>query len=179
MKQYYYLKEAIKSKNKEKMEIAFEKFYTEKYKEVTIIIRGYVNNRCDAEELTNDVFLKFFNNMYNIDCDINAYLKTIIRNTIISYTRSKEFKSHYEYILSNEIIETTPDYESDDQYRAFFFDLKQELNPTAFFIIEERLLYKSTFLAISKKTKLSINTVKSIYSREIKKIQERIEKNDF
>lgn len=179
MKQYYYLKAALKSKNKEKMEIAFEKFYTEKYKEVSIMIRGYVNNRCDVEELTNDVFLKFFNNMHNIDCDINAYLRTIVKNTIISYSRSKEYKSHDEYILSNEIVESTPDYESDDQYRAFFLDLKQELNPTIFFIIEERLLYKATFLAISKKTKLSVNTVKSIYSREIKKIQERIEKNDF
>lgn len=181
MKEYSYIKEALASKDANCIEQSFEKFYLDNYNIVCREIVRYVNNVEDAEELANDMFLNLFNKMYVLltKPNMEAYLKKRAKFTAINYIKSVEYREKHKYILMNDIVDSVKDEERSENYRTIISDLKDELDPIKYKILEERLLYNTSFIAISKKLNMSINTVKSNYRRTIEKLKERMDKNDF
>ena len=56
---------ALKSNNEDSINSIFEEIYSSYWKLVYFIIMQYINNKLDVEELTQDVFISFFNNLDN------------------------------------------------------------------------------------------------------------------
>ena len=56
----------IKGDNKLDIDEAFQYLYNKYSKLVLFLILNMVNDKRDAEELTNDVFIKIFNNRKNL-----------------------------------------------------------------------------------------------------------------
>lgn len=181
MKEYKYIIEALASSDLNCIEHSFERFYLENYRIVCTTIVEYVRNIEDAEELTNDMFLEIFNDIYVLRTkpNIEAYLRKRAKFTAINFLNSARYKRQQRCVLSDEIVYNEMDKSPDNSYRTVLSDLKEHISPTNYIILEERLLYKTSFKTISEKLNMSINTVKSNYRRTIKKIQERMVKNDF
>ena len=58
---------AINSKDINRINEAFNEFYNHYFKLIYYIISQYIDNTYDIEDLTQDVFVKFFNNITNIN----------------------------------------------------------------------------------------------------------------
>lgn len=69
------LKYALRTKDKRIINQVFEEIYYEYGHLIGFVISQYVKNKSDVEELINDVFLNFFNNLDKIKIkNIKAYL---------------------------------------------------------------------------------------------------------
>ena len=103
------LKHALRSKNEDKIHTIFEEIYVTFGKLIYFKILQYVPNFADAEELTQDVFVSFYNNIYYSEIsNIKYYLVTSAKNKAIDYIKKKNF--HYNnypiisFSLDNRVI---------------------------------------------------------------------------
>lgn len=70
---------------------AFETIFITYYNKTKALIYGYIKSECDAEELTEDLFVNLWINRQSIDTSksFDAYLHTIARNAAINYLNHK------------------------------------------------------------------------------------------
>ncbi len=79
--------------------IAFEKLYLQYYAYLCLIAEHIVKNKCDAEEVVSDVFVKLWNIREKIEItSIKAYLVRAVHNTSINYLERP--------VISNRLTET-------------------------------------------------------------------------
>lgn len=107
----------ILKKYKEGDHKAFDQIFLFYYNRVKNFINGLVKIEAEAEELTQDIFVKLWENRKNIDLDkpFNAYLFTIARN--ITYNYLKHQLVHKSYV--NDYLSTNNDI--DNQTEEIFF----------------------------------------------------------
>ena len=95
------MKYALRVKDKKLLDEVFKDIYNEYFHLIGFVISEYVNNKNDVEELINDVFLSFFNNLDKIKLkNIKAYLTKTAKNKAIDFIRCNKNK----YLLENEIL---------------------------------------------------------------------------
>jgi len=74
----------------------FTGIYNKYYSQVYFYVNGKLfNNTIIAEEITNDVFMKAYKHLVNYDVmksQLNTWLFTIAKNSVIDYSRSKDYK---------------------------------------------------------------------------------------
>lgn len=171
------LKKAIISGDRKRINRAFEDFYNHYFKLIYYIISQYINNKSDIEDITQEVFLKFFNNILNVDIDKNIkyYLTTMAKNMSLNYLKSK----HHNIIYAEDLILTILDNQNNIErhlYKDIFDDLSKCLNKLEVKIIILHIIEGMKFKDISNCLSMSINSVLTIYSRAFKKIKK--EKGD-
>ncbi len=78
-------------------EKAFEKIYLNYYKRTLYFLTGLVKSETDAEELTQEVFIKLWTNRETIDPErsIHSYMYTIARNTAFNFLKHKLIEINY------------------------------------------------------------------------------------
>ncbi|MDE6408528.1 MAG: hypothetical protein K2K50_08015, partial [Anaeroplasmataceae bacterium] len=103
----YTLKYALKSNELSQIHSAFEKIYLTYGKLIYLKIMQYINNISDAEELTQDVFVQFYNHLPKTPIDnIKYYLLTSAKNIAIDFLKRKKVEIIYdEAILNEELCE--------------------------------------------------------------------------
>ena len=75
------LKSALNTNDLEQIEIVFEEIYNTYYKLIYFCININVKNHQDVEELVDDVFINFYNNINKIDIsNIKYYLTKSAKN---------------------------------------------------------------------------------------------------
>lgn len=76
----------------------FSDIYKKYYQQVYVYVNNKLfGNTIVAEEITNDVFMKAYNHLENYDvfkAQLNTWLFTIAKNTVIDYSRSKGYKNN-------------------------------------------------------------------------------------
>lgn len=112
----------------------------QKYSQQTFqLIIGIVRNRENAEELTQDCFLKFYRSLpkFKGECLLSTWIYRIAYNTAISATRKK--KQEYLYI-EEQTIDQVPDHEVDEQFEQEYNEERLEKLKEAMAILppEER-----------------------------------------
>lgn len=158
------LKYALRSKNKKIINQVFEEIYYEYGHLVGFVISQYVNSKLDIEELINDVYLSFFNNLDNIKIkNIKAYLTTTAKNKAIDYLRKK----NNNYLLENDIIYKTED--DNSLYSITLKDMKNKLSDEEINIIIEHVVYDKSFKTIAKELNKPISTISTRYYQAISK----------
>ena len=74
----------------------FDAIYKKYYNQVYFFVNGRLfGNTIIAEEITNDVFSKAYKHLVNYDVmrsQLNTWLFTIAKNSVIDYGRSKQYK---------------------------------------------------------------------------------------
>ncbi len=159
------LKYALKTKNKKIINQAFEEIYYEYGHLIGFIISQYVKNYSDVEELINDVFLNFFNNLDKIKIkNIKAYLTKIAKNKAIDYLIENKNK----YLLDNELVLTTGEADR-SLYSIIIKDMKRLLTDEEIEIIIEHAIYDVSFKALAKKYNKPISTLSTKYYQAIQK----------
>lgn len=163
----------LKSNNQVNVHEAFEEIYKKYYKLVFFVINKYVPIVEDSEDLTNEVFIKVFNNLNVLSekRNIKYYIMTIAKNMSINFIRDASVKDKY---LKRIEIEQTACRES--HYLSILHSLKKYLNEDEVELIINHLVEGYTFKELSAKLNLSVNTLTSKYNRAIKKLAKNKEK---
>lgn len=160
---------ALKKGDKGEVERIFETIYNHYYKLVYFCIAKYINEEETIKELTNDAFLKFFENISNINSSIKYYLLTIAKNVAKTYLRNKN-----NFILvSDELILNYPDYSicSNEVYTKLIDDLKAVLSIQEVEIIIKHVVDGMTFKELENIYHIKAKTINKIYERAIKKFK--------
>ena len=135
-----------------------------------------VLNAQDAEEITQDAFLKTFSNLDNFDGserDFVAYVKTIAINRSIDLFRKHSKEPFYE-----EIDNTADQIEDDDDFEDFPIEkIKEALSnlPDGYRLtITLRLIDGMEFAEIAEKMGIKESTVRSQYVRGLEKLRSTV-----
>jgi len=157
---------ALKSNNENIIHDVFNQIYDDYKKLIYKQISFYVKNNFDCEELTQDTFISFFNNLNKIEIkNIKYYLLVSAKNKALDYMKKK--KNNIEY--QDNIIYEQLDTNDINNYKEILFDLKKFLNELEIEIIIYHLIYNYSFKDLSNKLNKPINSIISTYNRAIKK----------
>ncbi len=76
---------------------AFESVFLYYHNKITTFIRAIIKSKTDAEDLTQDIFIKIWNNRTTIDTQrsFHTYMYTIARNAAINYLKHKAINATY------------------------------------------------------------------------------------
>ena len=132
-----------------------------------------VLNTQDAEEITQDAFLKTFSNLDSFsgsERDFTAFVKTIAINKSIDMFRKRSREPFYE-----EIDNTADRIDDDTDFEDFPIEkIKETLNnlPDGYRLtITMRLIEGMEFCEIAKKMGIKESTVRSQYARGLEKLR--------
>lgn len=167
----YELIKKIKKAENEERNIILEEIYNEYYKLVCFIISRYISNNFDIEDLANDVFIKFFQNIYSVRSSIKYYLTTTAKNISLNFLK----QNNKNVILDDEFIYSIKDekHSSNENYYEIIDYLKTFLTENEIRIILNHVIYDMTFKKISKLLKMPENTIKTTYYRSLEKIKNK------
>lgn len=176
MKTEYKLANAITSKSHAEIEKVFEEIYYEYNSLVYFIVANNVNNPLDVEEIVNDVFAKFYKVILNHEkiSSITSYLSVISKNLVVDFYRKTEPKTISLDQHEIELPENNPTNNQNEVITNFFIKVDGVISDEDVKLIYEHLINNYSFSELSKKYKISRNTLKSRYLRSIKKIKEHM-----
>ena len=159
---------AYKSGNCKKIEQLFSLIYNEYADLVFFIVSKYVRQYENIEEITDDVFVQLFNHLDNIDPnkDIKYYLMTSAKNSSLNF-----LKSHKQEEIFDENIEDY-NYSYDSHYYLLIEEWKKVLSNEEIELILEHVIEGFSLRELALNSNKSSNTIKSIYRRAIKKLQQ-------
>lgn len=169
------IKKALVSNDINALNSVFEEVYNQYYKLIYFLIFSYTRNNNDTEELTQDVFLSFFNSLNKrYISNIKYYLVVSAKNVSINYLKKKqkntfiEFNDDYIFKQEDNII----------KYNELYCDLYTILNDFEVMIIIYHLVYDLTFKELSEMYNKPLNTIISIYRRGIIKFKKGNKNNE-
>ncbi len=149
----------------------FEKFYNLTSKQVYFTSLNILKNHALAEEITQDVYVKFlseissFKEYYNVF----SYLTTISRNLSINvYNKNKKIINDEEIINFAKYDDST----IDDLNAQEILSLIEETSSRE--IVVYHVIFEYTFLQISKIMKVPLGTILWKYNKTMKYLKERI-----
>lgn len=165
------LKLALKFADEQKIHEVFNQIYVKYGKLVYFMISKYVDNPQDIEDLTQEVFLKFFNGLHKTEINnIKYYLVTSAKNIAINFLRSKQVTCELdERILFDNLCEK----EDGNDCIDIIKDLRSFLKDEEVYIVLQHVINCRSFKDISNECGKHINTIMAKYYRAITKIRKR------
>lgn len=167
------LKLALESKDLSKIHSVFENIYITYGKLVYFKLMQYIDNKQDVEELTQDVFVQFYNHLSKISsiiCNIKYYLLSSAKNKAIDFLKSKKVKVILdENIIAEQISETNPSLE----YQEILDKMKLVLDEFEIDLILKHNLDNISFKELFIKYDKPLNTILSIYHRALRKLKKK------
>ena len=162
------LKKALESNNTDKIHTVFDEIYSYYGRLIYFIVIKEVENNQDAEEITQDVFVNFFNNLTKTSINnIKYYLVRTAKNLTVNF-----IKSHNKEIVINDKI-TYQDNQNkyNDEYERIINKMKKYLSEYEIDIVVKHIVYGYKFKDLASEYNKSINTIFATYNRAIKKIR--------
>ena len=154
----------------------FEIIYNEYYHLLFKVAYSYTLNRCDAEDIVQESFIKFFNVNKKIDDNdkLKSYLVRIVVNKSIDFIRHNKNKVSYdsEYVES---LSDDKEKESDDSNILKFVLLLKDSYKT---VILLHYYDNYSIKEIANILKISESNVKTRLSRAREKLKEMIKKGE-
>ena len=143
----------------------------EKYKPLLMFIASrYIKNEVDIEDIVQNTFVEFFNNLDNIHTTIKSYLSVCCKTNALDYLKSKGKVTYVETEKLSYLVDETTTYdESNDKYKELIKDMKLYLTKEYITIILLHLIDDLKFDDIALKLNQKVKTVKTKYYRALKK----------
>lgn len=152
---------------KRNSENAFKKIYYQ-YKNL-VFYQAYniLNNKEDAEDVTQNTFVKFMKNIDVIDNDSNIkqLLSSISKNEAIDLYRRKANRKE---IFDENILNNIKEKEDDSSKINVIMTLNNALNKKDSHIMILKIVYDYSFEEISKEINETIGVVQSSYYKSLK-----------
>ncbi len=156
--------------------VAFEKIFHIYYKQLYFFCYSFLNQKEDAENITQDVFVKLWVNRAALDCEksFSGFLFTMTKNLALNYIR----KTIHQQIFVNQLLNNgLEDYYQTDK-QVSLNEVKRTLNNLISQLPPKRkeifLLSREKGLShkeISKCLGVSVHTVESQISKALKFIR--------
>ncbi len=159
-------------------EAALADLYNHYFERIYKFIYYRVSHKETAEDLTEDVFVKLFRNLRNLEqsAAFEGWLFQIARNQVIDYYRSKRA------VVPLEEIENTLEYETNivdlvnlQTQQTVFIKLLKELSPEQQQVIKLKFLEDIDNTAIAQLLNKSEGSIRVIQHRAIAKLKELID----
>lgn len=165
------LKKAIKSQDEGEIIKAFEYIYSKYYKLVWFIISKYVYNVLDIEDISQTVFINFYNNIKKLDLNKNIkyYLVTSAKNSALNFKKNNS-RIEYDDVFVYEQRDNNDNY----FYSNLISDLKKVLNNLEIAVIIKHIVEGQSLKDIAISLNKNTNTIRTIYNRAIKKYKKFI-----
>lgn len=148
---------------------AFDDFYELTKRQVYVSILSIVKNRMIADELMQDTYLRFLNNIhkYKEKTNVIAFIVTIARNLSINEYNRRKKETLCDFIdTKSSYIENTPTSLLDLVYEVLSGD---ELQVFIFHIVDG-LKHRE----IAKIMKKPLGTITWLYNKALKKMKEKV-----
>lgn len=160
-----FILEKLKSPKKDKMESAFNIIYSEYSHLVYFVALKIIKDKDLAKEITNETFLKFFENRFNIKASKNIKYYLVSTSKNLSITMLERQKRYVEF---NQDIALE---NKKDNYIDLINQFKDLLDEEELEIIIMHLVYGFSFKEISMQNNKSINVISSKYRRALIKVK--------
>ena len=145
----------------------FEKYYKTYSKLVYFVVNRLIEDEIEAEDLTNEVFLNFFEKYKNEKIkNVKGYLTASARNMSITFLNKKN-----KLVIDNEYINNLSDNNEKSYYHELIKSFKKLLNDLELEIVIDHIVYDVKLSTIAKEKGVSNNTIKSIYRRALNKLK--------
>lgn len=147
----------------------FDEFYEQVKQKVFYNIFALTKNYELSEDLLQDTFVKFLNNINDIDPNdsVLGYLMVCSRNLTLDY-----FKKNNRVRQLDETVDHPSSVDEDDVDKNIILEkIKEILKPKEFEIFTLHVLSELTFEEISKLQKRPIGTITWAYNNAIKKLK--------
>ena len=139
----------------------FDKYYKTYSKLVYFVVNRLIEDEIEAEDLTNEVFLNFFEKYKNEKIkNVKGYLTASARNMSITFLNKKN-----KMIIDNEYINNQNNNNEKSYYHELIKSFKKLLNDLELEIVIDHIVYDVKLSTIAKKKGVSNNTIKSIKSK--------------
>ncbi|MDR1595034.1 MAG: RNA polymerase sigma factor [Prevotellaceae bacterium] len=149
----------------------------EKYGEMVFtIVRKIVENREDAEDITQEVFIKVFKSLdkFREESEFATWLYRIAYNTTISELRKK--KLYYVPVEDNLLVDNNIDEEEIEIKLQYLEKALKKLSPDEIFLVTLHYMDEQSIENISKISDLSVSNIKVKLHRIRKKLAIEISK---
>lgn len=158
----------IQSSSEEQTHQLFNDIYVTYGKLVFFVISRYVHQVQDIEDLTNDVFLSFFNQIQkiNLNGNIKSYLTTSAKNTALNFIK----KQNYQAEISESIF-LVSNISRNASYYLLLKEMEECLAKEEIEIILKYAVEGMKFKFIAEELKKPINSFITTYHRAIKKFK--------
>ncbi len=154
-----------------------EAVYSHYYKLVKYTVLKVVSNNEDADEITQDVFVKVFRDIEKFDTKYSfvTWVVTIAKNTAIDHTRRKQnvkaelcddlssFEGAYEEDFRDDLDAKIQNLLTDEEYAVFSY----------------RIYFDFKYIEISRALNISIPAASRRYKSAIFKLKKGLDKEDF
>ncbi|MDD2396173.1 MAG: sigma-70 family RNA polymerase sigma factor [Sphaerochaeta sp.] len=159
---------ALTSKNEVKIKQAYEVIYNEYVKLVSFCVAKYVSDKDTIKEITNDVFVSFFNHSSKVDGNLKSYLCQMAKNASLNYLNKEK---RLVYIDNCDEIASQEAYPSAPFYSSLVNDLSEVLSKDEVEIILLHAVEGYSFKEIGQRKNISSNNANVIYFRAIKRFK--------
>lgn len=148
---------------------SFDTFYNLTKNQVFYAIISIVKEQAQAEDLMQEVYMKFLEKIddYKPNSNPYAYLSTIGRNMALNY-----YNKNKRVIVSEELIESIPA-EEVEEVNEDIFKILDLLNPDEREIVTLHVINDLKFREIAPIVNKPLGTVLWIYNKAIKKLKEK------
>ena len=157
------LHRALSSSDKRQLESVYGRCYDEYHGLVAFVLRDYLKDARDVEDLVDETFLRFFSyeNKGGVD-SIKAFLVQTAKNLALDQLRKKEVVP-----LEEEDAATI------DPMQSFLLDLHACLDEEEMNLLYDYYVYDRTAKDMAKERNCSVSAIRMQASRLKKKIRQR------
>ncbi|MGN0961936.1 MAG: RNA polymerase sigma factor [Christensenellales bacterium] len=147
----------------------FEEFYETTKSAVFYMTKKYLNNITSIEDIMQESYIAFLNNLDKINCNDNpiSYLLTITKNKTIDELR-KNNKIDFIDLDNLQIIDNNNNYLSDFPLLMY---CKKRLTKDEFYLLEMTVIYDYKRVEVAKILNQPISTINWKYNELLKKIK--------
>ncbi len=149
----------------------------------------YVKNNADAEDVSQEVFVKLWKNLskYDSEKEFRPWLYKIAKNTCLDFLKKKQPLNFAEFETAEGeqwLAQAVPDYAPGPMQLTDrvllgeqFSSILKQLSPKYAEIISQYHMEDLNFRQIAERSKQSLNTVKSRYRRAVAQLRELWDKS--
>ncbi len=166
---------ALRSGKRKIVEEAFEEVYYQYYKLLYYIAVKMIEDSEKANDIVNDVFLAFFNNIQKIDLykNIKYYLVASTKNSCLNEMKKQKLKIE----LNEEIVNQTIVEKESKFWEDYIEEFKNFLSMEEIEIIIDHLIFEYTFKDIARNRGTTLFSVSGKYKRALDKLKKHYERS--
>ncbi|MCX5775083.1 MAG: RNA polymerase sigma factor [Firmicutes bacterium] len=156
-------------------EAAFTEVYNRYHRIVFHVILGITGNQSDAEDQTQETFIKMFTKIDQFDGNQNFkyWLLTVAKNTALDFVKKKASQIH----ANMDIEKYQDDLIEENNYKPIMGDYAGFLDEEEFDIILLHLYHGLSFKEIAELRNKTVSAVNNKFDRGIKKIRKGVKSN--
>jgi len=151
-------------------EQAFQELYQKYYWLVFGVVNKKVKNKEVSSEITQDVFLKMWNNIsqYQNNSNFRAWLVTIAKNLAIDYVKAQSARQ-LNLIINNDVVNNIKQFD-EKIHMEYQMDLKKILNELEYKVIGLTKIYHLKRREVAEVLNKPLGTILRVHNEASKKI---------